>query len=107
MNNFYIDKVQDIRANLPEADIDPLQELRKQMQNSELKFQLKPVHPDLISEIITSLRNSKSAGFDSIDTKVLKLIKEEITPAITHIVNLSIKSSVFPSLWKHSKVIPI
>ena len=107
MNNFYINKVQDIRANLPEANVDPLQELKKQMENSELKFQLKPVHPDLISEIISNLRNSKSAGFDNIDTKVLKLIKEEITPAITHIVNLSIKSSVFPSLWKHSKVIPL
>ena len=36
MNNFYINRVQDIRA---EANIDPLQELKKQMQISELKFQ--------------------------------------------------------------------
>ena len=35
------------------------------------------------------------------------MIKNEITPAITHIVNLSIKTSVFPTLWKHSKVIPL
>ena len=57
--------------------------------------------------IFTNLRNSKSAGFDEIDTHVLKLIKDKITPAITHIVNLSITSSVFPNLWKHSKVIPL
>ena len=45
MNNFYINKVQDIRNNLPEANTDPLSELKKQMENSSLKFKLKPVHP--------------------------------------------------------------
>jgi hypothetical protein len=40
MNNLYINKVQDIRANLPEANTDPLQELRKQMQYSTLRFTL-------------------------------------------------------------------
>ena len=38
---------------------------------------------------------------------MLKLVKSEVTPAVTHIVNLSIQNSVFPSLWKHSKVIPL
>ena len=41
------------------------------------------------------------------DTFVLKMIKDEITPAITHIVNLSIRSSRFPNIWKHSKIIPL
>ena len=35
------------------------------------------------------------------------MIKDEITPAITHIVNLSFTSSVFPNLWKNSKLIPL
>ena len=46
-------------------------------------------------------------GFDNIDAFVLKLIKNEITSAITHIVNTSIKTSVFPTLWKYAKVIPL
>ena len=60
-----------------------------------------------ILNIITNLRNSKAAGFDDIDTYVLKMVKSELTPAITHIVNLSIRSSTFPTIWKHSKVIPL
>ena len=68
MNHFYIKKVEEIRANLPEARIDPLEQLRKQMENTELKFKLKPVHPDLILKILTSLRNSKATGFDNVDT---------------------------------------
>ena len=107
MNHFYINKVQNIRENLPEARNDPLEELKKQMKHSNFKLKLKPVHPDLILNIITNLRNSKAAGFDDIDTYVLKIVKSELTPAITHIVNLSIRSSTFPTIWKHSKVIPL
>ena len=107
MNHFYIEKVNDIRENLPNARIDPLEQLRKQMKDSSCSFKLKPVHPDLVLKIITNLKNSKATGFDNIDTYVMKMIKSEVTPAITHIVNLSIKTSVFPTLWKHSKVIPL
>ena len=77
------------------------------MENSNFKFKLKPFHPDLILKIITNLRNSKAVGFDDIDAYILKMVKSELTPAITHIVNLSIRSSVFPSIWKYSKVIPL
>ena len=102
MNNFYIEKVQTIRENLPEARIDPLHELRKEMRDSNKQFSIKPVHPDLILKILTGLRNSKAAGVDHMDTYVLKLITSEITPAITHIVNLCITNSTFPNIWKHA-----
>ena len=38
---------------------------------------------------------------------VLKLVKNEITPVLTHIVNLSISNYSFPSKWKKAKVIPL
>ena len=52
-------------------------------------------------------KNSKSCGLDNIDTYILKLIVDDVLPAITHIVNLSIQQSVFPSLYKRAKVIPL
>ena len=107
MNNFYIDKVRLIRENLPPSNTDPLQHLYRIRNGSDSVFTLKSVHPDLVLKIIGELRNSKATGMDDIDTNVLKMVKEEITPAVTHIVNLSINSSVFPSLWKHAKVIPL
>ena len=48
-----------------------------------------------------------SSGVDSIDSYVIKLAKVEILPVITHIVNLSLKYSSFPKLWKVAKVIPL
>ena len=37
----------------------------------------------------------------------MKLAKKELVPAITHIVNLSLASQIFPVQWKISKVIPL
>ena len=107
MNNFYINKVNQIRENLPYSNIDPLQQLRQMRNGSNSLFTLQPVHPELVCKIIGELRNSKSTGLDNIDTFVLKIVRNEITPAVTHIVNLSINSSTFPTLWKHAKVIPL
>ena len=53
------------------------------------------------------MKSSKSCGIDFIDSYILKLATDELTPGITHIVNLSIKCDHFPSMWEKSKVIPI
>ena len=76
-------------------------------EGQKLYYRLECVHPDLISEIIRNMRSSKTCGLDNIDSYVLKLVCEEVTPGISHIVNLSIEKKHFPSLWKNSKVIPL
>ena len=57
--------------------------------------------------MVAGLKNSKSCGMDNIDTYVLKLMADDVLPAITHIVNLSIQQGVFPSMYKLAKVIPL
>ena len=44
---------------------------------------------------------------DYIDTGTIKLVAEEVLPAITHIINLSITQGTFPSIWKQAKVVPL
>ena len=56
---------------------------------------------------LNNLKNSKSCGLDNIDTYIIKLIKHEILPALTHIVNLSIETSTFPAEYKVAKIIPL
>ena len=77
------------------------------MKGKKICFTLKTVHPDHILKIISGLKNSKAVGLDNINTFILKLVKHELTPAITHIINLSIQQSTFPSGWKYAKVIPL
>ena len=107
MNSFFIKKVKDIVKNLPVPNNDPLELLRNLMKNRTCSFKLSTVHPDHVLKIIEKLKNSKSFGLDNIDTNIIKLIKYEILPAVTHIINLSIQTSTFPTFWKTAKVIPL
>ena len=77
------------------------------MRDRECQFTIRPVKPDEVLKIVQGLKNSKSTGLDNIDTYVIKLIAKEILPALTNIVNLSIRDSCFPTSWKRAKVVPL
>ena len=106
-NQYFLDKINLIRENLPPPPTDPLETLRFLMQDRTCSFKLSAVHPDEVEKILSSLSNSSSFGLDMIDTFIIKLAKADILPAITHIINLSISTKVFPTLWKKSKIIPL
>ena len=107
MNSFFINKVAQLRQKIPQVDLDPHAKLREAFQNRRCKFKFEPVEPDEVLKIIKGLKNSKSSGVDFIDTAIVKLVANEILPALTHIINLSISNSIFPTMWKHSKVVPL
>ena len=107
MNSFFINKVQNLRQNLPQNPGDPLHLVQKLMRNRTCNFSLKAVHPDAVLKILGKLKGSSSTGIDDIDSNTLKLIKNEISPVLTHIINLSISNNSFPHTWKQAKVIPL
>ena len=90
MTSFCINKVRDICQKLPNQTQDPLVTLQNIMKDKSSVFSLSCVHPDTVKNIILGLKNSKASGVDNIDTYIIKLVAEEILPAVTHIVNLSI-----------------
>ena len=106
-NDYFVGKVNQIRSKMPPPLSDPLAKLKKLMRGRTCSFSLAPVHPDQVEKIICSLNNSLSYGLDNIDTYIIKLVKSEILPAITHIINLSISTQTFPAGWKKSKVVPL
>ena len=99
-NEFFVNKVKNIRENLPAQVSDPLAKLRLLMRNRSCSFHLKSVHPEAVEKILAGLKNSKSCGLDTIDTFTLKLAGPYIIPALTHLVNLSITAQIFPGMWK-------
>ena len=57
--------------------------------------------------LLSKLKPSKSTGIDSIPTRALKFSAELITPSLTWIFNLCIKTAVYTDDWKKAWVIPI
>ena len=60
-----------------------------------------------IENVISSLDSHKSVGPNSIPTKILKLLKNNISSQLFEILHISFSSGVFPSILKTVKVIPI
>ena len=106
-NQYFVDKVKNILSSMPPPISDPLYKLKLLMRNRNSVFCLRSAHPDEVQKIILELRNSKSTGLDTIDSYILKCSLPYILPAVTHIVNESINSGIFPSQWKTAKVIPL
>ena len=70
-------------------------------------MELNAVHPDQVKDIIMKMKTSTSCGLDTINMQLIKLGKDQLLPAITHIINLSITQQCFPDAWKVAKVIPL
>ena len=57
--------------------------------------------------MVKDINISKSSGLDDISSFILKEAFLTLIPETTHMMNLSISSSTFPSAWKKALVVPI
>ena len=57
--------------------------------------------------MIKNLASRTSSGHDGISARFKKRILESITPSLTHIVNQSLRSGIFPDRLKKAKALPL
>ena len=107
MNRFFLEKIRNLRSGIPTLSGDPVKKLREAMRGKNCTFMIKEVEVEEVFKLIMKLKNSSATGVDYIDTNIIKLVARNIAPPLTHIINLSVKSSTFPSLWKWAKVVPL
>ena len=60
-----------------------------------------------ITKIITSLKSKNSSGHDNINSKFLKLIKQDIISPLVILFSKSLETGVVPDLMKLAEIIPI
>lgn len=70
-------------------------------------FLLNPVTTIEIKQVINSLKNSNSVGYDNITTKFVKDATESLLQFITYLINLSITNNSVPEIWKTAIIVPI
>ena len=81
-NEYYINKVCEIRMNMPRQKYDPLTTVRRLMTGRTASFSISAVSPDEVDKIIRNLKNSKSSGVDDLDTYIIKLTRAHIIPSV-------------------------
>ena len=70
-------------------------------------FSLSEISEYEVFLLLSNLKTSKSTGMDSIPARVLKISAEIISPSLTWIFNLCIKTGVYIDDWKKAWVVPI
>ena len=86
----------------------PNQSFAKYLQKPQVSsFFLQPVTTHEVLNIVKSLKNKYSYGFDEISTNLIKSVIQYILEPLTFIFNLSLESGTVPDKLKIAKVIPI
>lgn len=66
-----------------------------------------PVLPVDLENVIRSLKNSKSPGFDSITSALIKKVYPSIANVLLYLINLSFQKGIFPDKLKVAVVVPL
>ena len=112
INEAFIGKISNICTNLGEPTEDPLRLLHLSMNKWEQKhtikqFELEKITPARTREIINNLKSSHSECILGLSNHIIKISMEPLILPITHLINQSIETSIFPNKWKLSKVVPL
>ena len=70
-------------------------------------FTIPLMSDEYVEQQLLALDESKATGLDNINANFLKMSSQIISKYLCHIFNLSIKTSIYPSLFKFAKVKPI
>lgn len=97
INNHFVNS---IPATHPSDDLIHFYETNR-VCNTNLKFQ--SVNELTLYQIINKI-STKAAGCDGINIELIKLSCPHILPYITHIINICLTESVYPSMWKNAMV---
>lgn len=98
---FFVNRIADLRQKLPMRD--PPTDITPSCSSSFAEFC--EVSLEVIKEVIEK-SPSKSCPLDPVPTRTLKSCLNELLPALTSLVNSSLKTGVFPDSFKEGRLLP-
>ena len=70
-------------------------------------FHFSQITLDMVTKVISSLKNGKATGTDGISVKILKAGYPIFSAYLSHIFNLSMSLGKVPKIWKTKRVSPL
>ena len=113
MNNYFLNVAKELVNKLPSpfniySTVSPLvKQFYTDKNVRPNSFELHPISENFVNNELNKLNVNKSAGYDEIQAKFLRDGYSEIREVITHLINLSITTNVFPEEFKFAKVRPL
>ena len=106
-NSYFVNVAANLKEPITPSNFEILDNYVKSKLPINTEFVNPPANEIFVNKFLSDLNANKSTGIDNIGPKILKLSANVITPSLTFIINKSILSGEFPSLWKEAKVKPL
>ena len=103
-NDYFASIAEKTKVNINYSNKNFSDFLKDKNQNS---FFLSPTNKYEIQNVISSLNSNKSVGPNSIPTRILKLLKNDISTQLADIFNISFSTGVSPTILKVAEVVPV
>lgn len=104
-NNFFTSIGEKLANNIPPQEESPLKYLES--LNCPYSFYLLPTNHNEVLKTMKDMKNGSSEDNDLLNANFIKYIMNEIADPLTHIINSSFETGVFPEKMKIARVIPL
>ena len=109
-NNFFRSKVDNLRAKTNQPPVTPpslrLQRWLAKREKDLPEFNLKEIDRNIFRGIMKRMKGKRVHGIDWIDSFSLKIASPLIEDCLIHLINLSIRKSIFAARWKPQMIFP-
>ena len=105
-NNYFIYVASKLKEPITDSEFERLNFMQSNIP-SDIEFKIPLTNTGFVRKFLSSVNVSKSTGLDNIGPRILKISANIIAPSLVYIVNKSIISGSFPSMWKEAKVKPL
>ena len=89
MNEYFLEKVGQIRASIPDSEM-WTSKIKSKMVNRNSNLEFRHVTVQKVRKLLKSLSSSRSTGVDEWDNYSIKLAADYIAQPLHHIVTLSL-----------------
>ena len=105
-NNYFTNIASKLKEPIITSDFKLLNSFIGSKVPSNTDFQIPFTNQTFIRKFLLNLNVRKSTGLDNNGPRILKLSANVITPTLLFIINKSMSTCKFPSVWKEAKVKP-
>ena len=98
---FFIRKICDIRSKLDDREHQPVEEYNTQNKSTDVRFSKFSILFEIEVNKMILDSNKKSCALDPVPTTLLIKCLDELVPSLTRMINLSLESGHFPTVWRN------
>ena len=107
LNEYFVQKVSSLLDKMPIPASELLDELKQQEPVNVPQMELNELSPHGLELLLKKVSRTPASGVDGISGIILLDIIEVIRPSLLHLINLSLATGIYPSIFKLTKIIPV